>query len=204
MATKETKGEESKDKEGAPKEDAKEKGSGGPKLAQSRSEKKRNREQKRRNQLNDGLDKLTEAIFTIDPDLKAAARARASSNNKSSVPDTQLLSRVELIDTAVATLQRVHQENEMLRRNLPLSVGLPGMGGAPALYQSLLNEHLSRETVAAAGLGAMAASPSPNAPGADKTSQEGKTADEGDSAGSDNAKKEGEPSTKKLKKSHKK
>ena len=77
MATKETKDEDCKVKEGAPKEDPKDKGDDGPKLAQSRSEKKRDREQKRRNQLNDGLDKLTEVIFSVDPDLKAAARARS-------------------------------------------------------------------------------------------------------------------------------
>jgi hypothetical protein len=81
----------------------------GPKLAQSRSEKKRSREQQRRNQVNEGLDKLTDLIFFIDPDLKAAAKTRAVNNNKSNVKDNQLLSRVELVDTAVATLTRVHQ-----------------------------------------------------------------------------------------------
>lgn len=203
MATKETK-EKEEDKDGAPKDELKEKVPDGPKLAQSRSEKKRNREQQRRNQLNEGLDRLTEVIFIVDPDLKAAARARASNNNRSSVPDTQLLSRVELIDTAVATLHRVHQQNEMLRRNLSVSMGHPGMGGAPALYQSLLNQHLSRETAAAASLGAMAANPPPDTPGNNQGSLKEKDADEGDTARCDNVKEEGEPSTKKLKKTQKK
>ena len=81
----------------------------GPKLAESRSEKKRSREQQRRNQVNEGLDKLTDVIFVIDPDLKAAAKTRAVNNNKSDVRDNQLLSRVELVNSAVATLTRVHQ-----------------------------------------------------------------------------------------------
>ena len=49
----------------------------------------------------------------------------------------------------------------------------------------------------------MAASPSPSTPGNNEGSLKEKDADEGDSAKSDDAKKEGEPSTKKLKKLHK-
>ena len=82
------------------------------KPTESRSEKKRNREQKRRNEVNEGLDKLTELVFVVDPALKAAARARASQNNKASTPDSQLLSRVELINTACSTLARIHMENQ--------------------------------------------------------------------------------------------
>eukprot|EP00544_Gedaniella_sp_CCMP2646_P009781 CAMPEP_0202494322 /NCGR_PEP_ID=MMETSP1361-20130828/11103_1 /ASSEMBLY_ACC=CAM_ASM_000849 /TAXON_ID=210615 /ORGANISM="Staurosira complex sp., Strain CCMP2646" /LENGTH=210 /DNA_ID=CAMNT_0049124759 /DNA_START=8 /DNA_END=640 /DNA_ORIENTATION=+ len=174
----------------------------GPKLAQSRSEKKRSREQQRRNQVNEGLDKLTDLIFIIDPDLKAAAKTRAVNNNKSNVKDNQLLSRVELVDTAVATLTRVHQENEVNKMivarltagnpgMLALAMGLPGMGGNSVAYPSLGNQHLSRESEAVAGLGAMAAS-SPSNTG----SPESKTND-GDS---NDAKKEDGPPTKRLKK----
>jgi hypothetical protein len=74
---------------------------------------------------------------------------------------------------------------------LAFAMGLPGMGGNSVAYPSLVNQHLSRESEAVAGLGAMAAS-SPSNTG----SPESKTND-GDS---NDAKKEDGPPTKRLKK----
>ena len=84
----------------------------------SRSEKKREREKKRRSDLNQGLDQLMALIFMIDPQLKAKAEAeewhRKSHHNRISSREEPeiILSRVELINAAIATLQRVHRENE--------------------------------------------------------------------------------------------
>jgi len=88
----------------------------GQKLAESRSEKKRNREQKRRNEVNEGLDRLTKVLFIIDPDLKAAAQTRATkAQGASTANEAQLLSRVELINCAAETLARIYQENEQYK-----------------------------------------------------------------------------------------
>lgn len=80
-----------------------------------RQEKKRNREQQRRNALNDGLDRLLELIFEIDPNLKAEAEIRArQSSYRGRVPNIEhsLLSRVEILDHGIMTLRRIHRENE--------------------------------------------------------------------------------------------
>jgi len=107
-------------------DDAKEEETG----SESRSEKKRNREKKRRDDLNKGMEKLEELIFIIDPQLKAAAEERASKRPvgiRTSKEDTQLLSRVELVNNAVAALARIHQENEI--RKTILAQLASGMGG---------------------------------------------------------------------------
>jgi hypothetical protein len=82
----------------------------------SRSERKREREKKRRGDVNQGLDQLMTLVFTIDPELRAEAeeRHRKSHSNRvaTRVEPEAMLSRVELINAAVATLHRVHQENE--------------------------------------------------------------------------------------------
>lgn len=88
-------------------------------LEMSRSERKREREKKRRGDVNQGLDQLMMLVFAIDPELKAEAeeRHRKSHSNRvasRSEPEA-LLSRVELINAAVTTLHRVHQENEERR-----------------------------------------------------------------------------------------
>ena len=117
----------------------------------SRSEKKRNREQKRRNEVNDGLDKLTELVFVVDPALKAAAQARASQNNKGSTPDTQLLSRVELLNTACSTLARVHMEkqaNSALLLSLQSGNLMAGMPYPPSVPGMPINEAASAPSLA--------------------------------------------------------
>jgi hypothetical protein len=85
-------------------------------LEMSRSERKREREKKRRGDVNRGLDQLMTLVFTIDPELRAEAeeRHRKSHSNRvvTRAEPEAMLSRVELINATVATLHRVHQENE--------------------------------------------------------------------------------------------
>lgn len=94
----------------------------------SRSEKKRNREKKRREDVNQGIDQLMSLIFMIDPELKAEADDRQRKTHRDVVPKAKpeaLLSRIELINAAVATLQRVHDENEKRKMAITfLSKGL--------------------------------------------------------------------------------
>lgn len=111
-------------------------GGDGPKLAKAKSEKKRDREQHRRNAFNEGLDRLTDLIFLIDPQLRIMAESRVTKIANKTPNIYQLLSRVELINSAVSTLARVHQENErtklaiaqIMSRGMPPS-GLDGQSG---------------------------------------------------------------------------
>lgn len=102
----------------------------------SRAERKRNREQKRRNEVNQGLEELTKLIFAIDPQLKAEAEERARKTQGAAragaVNESQLLSRVELVNGAVATLSRVHKENEMNKLIIDqlMRGGLAGSAGS--------------------------------------------------------------------------
>ena len=89
-------------------------------LSESRSGGKRRKEQKRRDDLNKGLDHLMELIFLVDPKLKDVAMARASverpSRSRTSdklAPDSHLLSRVELVNHAAAMLARTLNDNEI-------------------------------------------------------------------------------------------
>lgn len=72
----------------------------------SRSERKRHREKKRRNDLVKGFDDLTALLIEVDT-TEAADRARRGEG-----ADEHLLSRVELISRTVHVLGRVHKENE--------------------------------------------------------------------------------------------
>jgi hypothetical protein len=108
-----------------------------------RSERKRKNEKDRRNQVNEGFDELVKLIFHIQPQLKIAAQARAVgiSNKTSSRDVTELLGRVELVNAAVATLTRIHQENEFHKNAIskyatrePTSVALaPSFEPLPSL-----------------------------------------------------------------------
>jgi hypothetical protein len=69
----------------------------------SQSEIKRIKEQKRRNGINKGLDKMMQMILTIDPLLKAMLEERAqtlhAAGSTSNTKDGQLLGRVELLES---------------------------------------------------------------------------------------------------------
>ena len=77
----------------------------------SRSERKRHREKKRRNDVNKGFDDLMELLVEIDPVVKAEHDDRARRGG-ATANDDHLLSRVELIGRTVDVLRRVHKENE--------------------------------------------------------------------------------------------
>lgn len=87
-----------------------------------RREEKRNREQQRRNALNDGLGVLLDLVFVIDPQLKVQVEQRARTlpsrggiripSSSTPSPEHCLLSRVEILEHGISTLQRVHHENE--------------------------------------------------------------------------------------------
>lgn len=84
-------------------------------IEKARQDRKRNREQQRRNALNDGIDRLLQLVFAIDPQLKVEAEERArTGSSRGRVPSVEhcLLSRVEILDHGIATLQRVNRENE--------------------------------------------------------------------------------------------
>ena len=108
---------------------------------ESRAERKRHREKKRRNDVNKGLDQLMELVFIIDPQLKfeAEERARKASGGRTSNTDAPLLSRVELINSAVVTLERVYRENEERKMVIGHLAGglLAGNGGGGALLASV-------------------------------------------------------------------
>lgn len=83
--------------------------------AMSRSERKRHREKKRRSDVNKGFDELMALLLEIDPEVRADAEERASKGQcKRSLGahEDNVLSRVDLIATAVRVLRRVHTENE--------------------------------------------------------------------------------------------
>jgi hypothetical protein len=124
----------------------------------SRSERKRHREKKRRNDVNKGLDELMNLLFEIDPDLRKETEDYRIRRGKSKAAggatgahDENLLSRVDLISHAVEVLRRVHRENEERKKiiaaltiNLSqpraVNTGLSGVGGLPV--SSLLSSNL--------------------------------------------------------------
>lgn len=84
-------------------------------LETSRSERKREKERKRRGDFNRGLDQLMSLVVTIDPELKTEVQDRYRKSHTrvmSQVTPEKMFSRVDLISNTVTTLQRVHQENE--------------------------------------------------------------------------------------------
>ena len=79
----------------------------------SRSERKRHREKRRRNDVNKGFDDLMSLLLEIDPGVQAEAEERARRGQlKSGHDDNPLLSRVDLISKTVEVLRRVNTENE--------------------------------------------------------------------------------------------
>lgn len=88
----------------------------------SRSERKKLREQKRRKELNKGLDGLMALLIEIDPSIQTHAADRdktrkgqsskASTSSSSSEIENQLLNRVDLISRAVSVLERLNHENK--------------------------------------------------------------------------------------------
>ena len=92
----------------------------------SRSERKRHREKKRRNDVNKGFEDLMNLLLEIDPSVRSEAEERSKRGQfKSGTPNAaaagssapaqaeeNLLSRVDLITKTTEVLRRVHRENE--------------------------------------------------------------------------------------------
>ena len=81
----------------------------------SRSERKRHREKKRRNDVNKGFDELMNLLIEIDPETRTEAEDRTRKGQwkgPSGVQEESVLSRVDLISRTVEVLRRVHAENE--------------------------------------------------------------------------------------------
>lgn len=75
----------------------------------SRSERKRNREQHRRNEVTNGLDALASMLSTVDP---ARMKGGRWTSKKETGDGGVAMSRVELLNHALETLERLHKENE--------------------------------------------------------------------------------------------
>ena len=101
----------------------------------SRSERKRHREKKRRNDVNKGFDELMELLIEIDPVVRAEHQDRAR-RGIAGTADDHALSRVELINRTVEVLHRVHKENE--ERKLIIQQLLEKPASPPTMLDSLL------------------------------------------------------------------
>lgn len=127
----------------------------------SQSERKRNREKRRRSQIAKGMKALAEILFHIDPSIKAAAEERAKKihaggSTSTTTNQTQLLlSRVELVNCAAVIMFRIHKENEfnkMLIRTLAENASrgtspesLPSTADGPAVPSSTAGQDASDE-----------------------------------------------------------
>ena len=83
----------------------------------SRSEKKKHREQKRRKQVNKGLDELMALLVEIDPSIKSTDGDKSRQGQAKAPPDEKhgdhpLLNRVDLISRTVSVLDRLYRENK--------------------------------------------------------------------------------------------
>lgn len=111
----------------------------------SRSERKRHREKKRRNDVNKGFDELMSLLLEIDPDVRAEAEERARRGQWKGgfgAQEENLLSRVDLIARAVQVLRRVHRENEERKQIIAKLTG--GTAGTPAEEVSFFKSTMTK------------------------------------------------------------
>jgi hypothetical protein len=119
----------------------------------SRSERKKHREQKRRKEVNKGLDDLMALLVDIDPSIKGEAdrekmrkgrQGKKTTTNTSATTATTalfgdsenpLMSRVDLISRTVIVLDRLNRENKQQRL---LIQQLSSCGGVGALFPTSL------------------------------------------------------------------
>lgn len=76
-----------------------------------RAERKREREKKRRFDLNEAFDRLKELIFTINPEIRKEAEQRMAAG-KTKNEEQGVFNRLELVLYAINTLEVVYEENE--------------------------------------------------------------------------------------------
>ena len=95
----------------------------------SRSERKRHREKKRRNDVNKGFDDLMALLIEIDPVIRAEHEDRVRRGGPTA--DEHLLSRVELIARTTEVLRRVPKENEERKLIIHQLLQKPVVAAAP-------------------------------------------------------------------------
>lgn len=78
----------------------------------SRAEKKRDREKQRRKDLNGAYDRLSALLFKIDPKIREDADERSKIKTSGDGEDMLTFNRLELVNSAVDVLERIHRENE--------------------------------------------------------------------------------------------
>jgi hypothetical protein len=122
----------------------------------SRSELKRNREKKRRSDVNKGFDDLMNLLVEIDPNIgiEAEERARRGEWKRSiGAQEDNLLTRVELITRTVEELRRVHRENEE-RKVIITELTQGGSGAGREGRAAVTNDEVrNRETTGHMGTG---------------------------------------------------
>jgi hypothetical protein len=77
----------------------------------SRTEKKRNREQQRRHEVNEGFDALIDLLRRIEPKFRTGSRKPAFSAG-ADMDEHTITNRVDLLDYTMKLLQHLHDENE--------------------------------------------------------------------------------------------
>jgi hypothetical protein len=105
----------------------------------SRADRKRNREKKRRKNVNKGFDDLMNLLIEIDPKVRAEAEERARRGKwKGSIgaQEENLLTRADLITRSADVLRQVHRENEarkVIIMELTQGGSGVGLGGRPVV-----------------------------------------------------------------------
>ena len=85
----------------------------------SKTERKRIREQQRRSDLTDAFDDLSALILEMNGDAESKhEKKKRKISGQNHADDTCGMSRVELINRSVATIERLHQENQELKLSL--------------------------------------------------------------------------------------
>jgi hypothetical protein len=115
-------------------------------VVNSRAERKRDREKKRRSDLNEVFDQLQELIFKVSPEVRADAEERMSGYKASKNEEHSIISRLELVQFAINALESMYEENEErkmviqhLARGLLAASGVASAPLPPSVNQSTTN-----------------------------------------------------------------
>lgn len=109
----------------------------------SRSERKRNREQHRRNEVTNGLDAMAAMLSKIDPGRMKGGRW---TSKKESGDGGVAMSRVELLNHALETLDRLHTENESRKRIIADLIKGAGVPGVPSQQAGVIDSNDSEKS----------------------------------------------------------
>ena len=83
----------------------------------SRTEKKRNREQQRRHEVNEGFDGLIDLLRRIEPKFRTGSRKPTFSAG-ADIDEHTITNRVDLLDYTMKLLQHLHDENEIKKEKI--------------------------------------------------------------------------------------